>query len=175
MLTRERRTALALLEAYKPLACSIANRYGRSFPWLRDDFRSLALEALWRAALDFDPVGEQPFARLVRWKVRSVCGSRIDRERSRNRAAFRNVPADEELDPLNLVADDTAEIGAKLEAEDLAEHVLRRVDPRSRAMLRLAAEGATHETIAEAAGVSTARVGQLLDRAREKLRSMVEA
>ena len=42
-------------------------------------------------------------------------------------------------------------------------------------MLELAAEGATHETIAEAAGVSTARVGQLLDRAREKLRSMVEA
>ena len=165
----------ALVEAYLSLAYSIANRYGRWFPWLRDDFRSLAAEALWRAALSFDPAGEHPFPRLVRLKVRSACSNRIAAERTRNKAAFRTLPADEQLDPVHAIPDRAAEVGTSFDAAELAEHVLRFVDPRSRALIELHAEGATLEDLAAAGGVSLSRVGQLLERTREKLRAMQEA
>src|SRR5882672_4725673 len=93
-----------LVENYFPLALSIANRWGERWPWLRDDFRSAAGWALWKAATFYDP-SKGGFAAYVHAAVRRHCWGRLQQERKKAPEAFRAVLIDPELDPLLLLAD----------------------------------------------------------------------
>ena len=113
-----------LVEEYLPLALSIANRWGERWPWLRDDFRSEAAFALWRAAVGYTAEKEYAFATAVHKAVRSRCWRRLQRERRIAPEAFRSPPADPHLDPLNLLADDTPPAADAIDAAEAVEKLL---------------------------------------------------
>ena len=123
------RTPAELVQAYSPLAVSLAREWSRRRDWLADDFISDALLSLWKAAQAWDASRGIPFATFARTHIRWAIVSRYNLERAENPAAFRTVATDpftgEEIggidsapapiSDIDQVLDDKAEAAAVLE------------------------------------------------------------
>jgi DNA-directed RNA polymerase specialized sigma24 family protein len=149
--------AARLVEQYLALALSIANRWARVYPHLRDDLRSDASYALWRAATEFTPrYPDEPtrgFPALARTFVRFALTRRLKLSR-------RCVPS-ADLDP-NVAPDLAApDLDANLDAPVL----LARLTPARREVVEMRLAGASFGEIAAARGVSGSGVRALFAKA----------
>lgn len=167
-----------LVDQHIDFALSIARSWGRRWPWLADDFASAAGLALWIAARYHKPE-KGTFRSLVRVAVRRALWVRWQKELKANPTSFRQPPSGidgEPLDPVSLIIDDSPEVGSRLEAAELIELARASGDQLDFALLeRHAVNDCTMDELAAAMGVSRARVGQRLERARRVAREALEA
>lgn len=165
--------AADLVELWYPLAVGIARRYGKRWPWLADEFESVAAEALWKTAVKFGASGDVRFPGLVRRAVGWAVWRVIETEKRKNRTAFNDPPRirndeGEELDPLDLVAG--TEPGPELLAE--VRDLLDQLTPTQRERLtRHFLNGDTCAEIAKAECVTRSAVYFALNRALDALRA----
>lgn len=158
-----------LVEMYWPLAMSIANRWGRKWPFLHDDFRSAAAWTLWRAATTWDP-SKGKFPAYVHAAVRRQCLERLRKERRKAPEAFRSPPEDPDLDPLNLLTDPAPGPGDHLDNVEEVEHLLQSLPDGPRAAIELHfLDGVSTAEIADAKGVSRTSVNQTIARALNRM------
>jgi RNA polymerase sigma-70 factor (ECF subfamily) len=133
-----------------------------------------------------DDLLQETYFRFLRAK------SAYESEAHRRHSLFRiatNLARDahrrRKADPLRHVSDDGLGLAASLPSPDAAidakaasadvQGALQQLAPRERAMLWLAyAHGSSHKEIAEAVGVKTPSVKQLLFRARKKMAALLE-
>jgi DNA-directed RNA polymerase specialized sigma24 family protein len=150
---------------------SIANRWGRRWPWLTDDFRSAAGYALWRAATAWTPEKPFRFATAVHVAVRRACWDRVRREVKIAPEAFRTLPADPDVDPLQTLIDPGPAPGAELEIREEVAKLLAEATPDARAAIELhIGEGFTAEQIGRAKGTSGRNIGGMIGRGLNRMR-----
>jgi len=106
-------------------------------------------------------------AQVKPWLYRVSTNLARDRERSSMRARLRD---ERYAEPSPVVVD----FRRSFEDQELIRAALRRVVPRMRQVLLLAAEGLTYREIAELTGIEVAYVGVLLHRGRSALRMHLE-
>jgi RNA polymerase sigma factor (sigma-70 family) len=164
-----------LVNEYIALALSIARRWGRSYPWLADDYASEASFALFRAATRYDP-SRGAFGALVRVSVRRALWERCRKELVRNPTAFKRQLAvqndDGEHVPLTVfVADDLPDVGVELEALDL----LDQLPPDRRELVKRVVMGSESAKVAAGElGITRSAVGQRVRRSLDQLRASAE-
>ncbi len=171
----------AVVNDYLPLAHSIARRFGTNAPWLRDDLRSEAGFALWRAARTYRP-GKAKFATWARRLICFACAVRMRRERASNRAAFREqieLSNGTAVDPLQLIANRDASPDAAIEYADDVAALARLLDvlPEDRRALvvRHIGDGVHLETLGEETGTSRQSVGAKVLKDLRRLREAAQA
>ena len=161
---------LALFNSRVKLAHKIANRFGRTYPWLADDFLSDGLLALLVAVRMFDPTRGVDFGRFATFKISKALTDRLRRERARHHLAFRDQAAPDADDPISSLADHREDASAEVEFNDL----LAPFPPDRRdAMRRLSIGGETFAEVGAGQGVSAQTVRARMradgERVKEKL------
>lgn len=163
--------AAELVEAYLPLALSIANRWDERWPWLRDDFRSEAAFALWRAAKGYTTDKPYSFPTAVHVAVRRACWERLRQEARKAPEAFRAPPADPELDPLNMLEDDTPPASEAIDAADAVGKLLPLLTPDQAAAVESRfIDGRTVAEIAAERETTTEAVRDMIARGLRRMR-----
>lgn len=165
-----------LVQQWWPLADGIAKRYGARWPWLADDFRSVAGEALWKLATSHGHLPPDHFSGYVRQGARWAILRRLGEERVHNPPAFQGQAADDRraAELLDLIADGAADVGQEIEAAELVAELLGRASltERQRGLVeRYFFGGEGQREIARDQGVSPRAVSQSLGAALEKLRA----
>lgn len=163
-----------LVNRWHPYAMAVAWSAARRFPWLESEILSTAGYALFRAATTWREGDGREFRPYLVVAVRRSLATCIREEYALARRVADNAIGDDGFELLDTIADDGAEVGSELEAADLAEHLLRQLPLRTRAMIEQLAAGDSPEVIGAALGVSRSRVSQLIEAARGKLKPMGE-
>jgi RNA polymerase sigma factor (sigma-70 family) len=153
-----------LAEQHIPLARRLATPYQILWPNLRDEFESAAMFALVECAGRFATAENRSFSAFARHRIRGalvdVQRATIPRGWNRNRPdpprtiAFSNL---QEPFPKTGRRDDN-----RLEEEEAADHLLKGLPPRYRAVFRcMYIHRKTQEDTARVLGVSPSRVCQI--------------
>jgi DNA-directed RNA polymerase specialized sigma24 family protein len=111
--------------------------------------------------------------------VKRAIWGRINKERLRNPTAFHHPIAasdGEILDPVALVVDGSPEVGTELDNRELIELTRQVGQPLDWDLLsHHVLDGATLDDLAASLGVSRARVGQRIERARRRALEALQA
>lgn len=147
-----------LFESHKNLVYSIA----RHIPNFDEDFEQELMEALWRAAITYDPDRAQFSTYAYKVLRNAVANEMRNRAKSARHIIVSIYDTTDEEDSIPLietlasVSDTTLPIEAKSILEELD------VSPRHKAALSMRMRGATLEEIGQALGVTKQRADRIL-------------
>ena len=152
----------ALAARYLPLAVKLARPFGRSRPWLADDYESVACIALVRAAATYDPAR----ARFMTWAHRLIRLALLDL----HRVETRRIEHVESLGGIDT-PDPTTPQTAALDEDDAFERLLRSLPSRQREIARLIyRDGLNCTEVADLFDLSKSRIHTLHHRILATLR-----
>ncbi|WP_439631458.1 sigma-70 family RNA polymerase sigma factor [Gemmata sp.] len=166
--------AAELVTNYFGLAVKHAAKWGKLYPWLHDQFVSVATEELWRASTEFDPQRCPRFATYLIPRIRWVCLEVIRSERTRNPPAFGpqwQPTLKNDTSPLEAAPGRFADPAETAERLDLAALLACLPPDRADAVVRTIGHDETHESVAASRGQTRARVGQLVAESLAALRT----
>ncbi|WP_439628215.1 sigma-70 family RNA polymerase sigma factor [Gemmata sp.] len=166
--------AAELVTNYFGLAVKHAAKWGKLYPWLHDQFVSVATEELWRASTEFDPQRCPRFATYLIPRIRWVCLEVIRSERTRNPPAFAPqwTPSPKsDTSPLEAAPGRFADPAETAERLDLAPLLATLPPDRRELVVRHVADAETLTDLAAARGRTRARVGQIVEESVAALRT----
>jgi RNA polymerase sigma factor (sigma-70 family) len=172
MSPEERARCERLLVENQGLARWGANRFGQMTPWLNfDELYGLMLEAVWRAAMTYDPTRSRFSTYAAIW-IRQTASYQRARHKP---GGMTRAPKNEE--PLSLdhrggyYEDMYREVAAVDEHESfyVEDIIVQTLKGRDRRVIVARIAGFTMSEIGELEGVSAARVGQITHDAEQRL------
>jgi RNA polymerase sigma factor (sigma-70 family) len=168
----------ALADSYAPAIDHLINRYSRNYPWLRDDMRSAAYEALVVCASRWRE-GESKFFTYARPRIIGAIVDEIRHYRPWGyRRAIGNDPQIESVENVTLADTSLPPIGSSAEQRDDIEPYCRKLSSTHAELIRLIygeLEGCfgAHARAAAAFGVDKSSMSRMHSEAIRALRSVI--